>query len=187
MADDPPLGTGGAVLPPRGARGAPFLPLDVPTPAGDADWMRVAMEASFHASRVGDVPIGAVAVRGGVAIAVAWNEKEARIDPTGHAEIVAIREAARALGRWRLADVTLYVTLEPCVMCAGAMVQGRIGRLVYAAADPRAGAAGSAFSLLDARALNHVVPVTAGVLAHDAQAILDVFIRALRARPRGTT
>ena len=146
--------------------------------------MRVAINASAAAAAAGDVPVGAVAVRGGTAIAVAWNEKESRPDPTGHAEIVAIRAAAAALGRWRLPDVTLYVTLEPCAMCAGAMVQARIGRLVYAATDPRAGAAGSAWSLLDARAHNHAVAVTSGILAVEARAAIDGFVRALRARPR---
>jgi tRNA(adenine34) deaminase len=100
--------------------------------------------------------------------------------------MVAIRAAAVSLGRWRLPDITLYVTLEPCAMCAGAMVQARIGRLVYAATDPRAGAAGSAFSLLDAQAHNHVVSVTHGILADEARSIIDDFIRALRARPKPT-
>lgn len=184
MADEAPPNRHVAVHPPRGARGAPFLPLDAASEERDREWMRVALTASATAAGAGDIPVGAVAVRGGTAVAVAWNEKESRPDPTGHAEIVAIRAAAAALGRWRLPDVTLYVTLEPCAMCAGAMVQARIGRLVYAATDPRAGAAGSAWSLLDAQAHNHIVAVTSGVLAVEARAVIYEFVRALRARPR---
>jgi tRNA(adenine34) deaminase len=146
--------------------------------------MGLALAAAEHAGAAGDVPIGAIAVRGGVAVSQSWNEKEARPDPTGHAEILAIRAAAAALGRWRLPDITLYVTLEPCAMCAGAMVQARIGRLVFGATDPRAGAAGSAFALLDAPAHNHVVPVTPGVRGVEAQRVIDDFMRALRARPK---
>lgn len=160
------------------------MPIDVATDAIDAAWMRVALEAASRASMAGDVPVGAVAVRGGQCVAVSWNEKEARPDPTGHAEILVLRAAAALLGRWRLPDVTVYVTLEPCAMCAGAMVQARLGRLVFAATDPRAGAAGSAYSLVDHPAHNHVVPATAGVLADDARAVIDSFIRALRNRPR---
>lgn len=175
---------GATPSPLRGSRGAPFVAVDTSTDAEDVARMRLALEAASSAALAGDIPVGAVAVRGGEAIAVSWNQKEARLDPTGHAEIVALRAAANLLGRWRLPDVTLYVTLEPCAMCAGAMVQARLGRLVYAAADPRAGAAGSAFSLLDAKEHNHVVPVTAGVLAGEAQEVIDTFIHALRLRPR---
>lgn len=171
-------------VPARGARGVPFVELDPPDAARDDAWMRVALEAAARAARMGDVPVGAVAVRDGVSIAVAWNEKEARHDPTAHAEVLAIRAAAGVLGRWRLPDVTLYVTLEPCAMCAGAMVQARVGRLAFAALDPRAGAAGSAFSLLDAPAHNHVVPVTAGIRADEASAQIATFVQALRARGR---
>lgn len=187
MADGAtPKGSDRPAHPARGARGAPFLTIGAHSAADDVRWMRLAIEAASRAANAGEIPIGAVAVRDGAAVAVAFNEKEARVDPTGHAEMLAIRAAAGALGRWRLPDVTLYVTLEPCAMCAGAMVQARVGRLVFAATDPRAGAAGSAFSLLDAKAHNHVVSVTRGVLADEAQVVIDEFIRALRARPKAT-
>lgn len=158
------------------------MPVTPATGAGDVTWMGVALDAAARAGAAGDIPVGAVAVRAGDVVAVAWNEKEARRDPTAHAEVLALRAAAAVLGRWRLPDVTLYVTLEPCAMCAGAMVQARLGRLVFATPDPRAGAAGSAFSLLDAPGHNHVVPVTAGILAIEARAQIDGFLAALRAR-----
>ena len=171
-------------LPRRGVRGEPFVSIDVATDSIDTGWMRVALDAASRAAAASDIPVGAVAVRGGKCVAVSWNEKESRPDPTGHAEILVLRAAAAVLGRWRLPDVTVYVTLEPCAMCAGAMVQARLGRLVFGATDPRAGAAGSAYSLLDHPAHNHAVPATAGVLAEDARSVIDSFIRALRNRPR---
>jgi tRNA(adenine34) deaminase len=128
-----------------------------------------------------DVPVGAVVVHGGRVIAARHNERELTHDPSAHAEILAMRDAARALGQWRLDECTLYVTLEPCAMCAGAAVNARLGRLVYGAHDPKAGAVTSHFGLLDSDVLNHRVAVTSGVGAHDAAELLRSFFRERRA------
>jgi|SRR6056297_774054 len=143
--------------------------------------MRRALELAACAEAEGEVPVGAVLVGadGGV-LAEAWNRPIALADPAGHAEILALRAGGRALGNYRMPGATLYVTLEPCPMCAGAMVHARIARLVYGAADPRAGAAGSVFSLLDSPALNHRVEVAAGVLAEPCGRMLREFFRARR-------
>lgn len=146
----------------------------------DTAWMREALVEAERALTHGDVPIGAVAVRGEVIVGRGHNRKEADGDPTAHAEMIALREAARALGGWRLAGVTLYCTLEPCPMCAGAMVAARLPRLVYGADDPKAGAAGSVVELLRDPRLNHQVTVTRGVLAKEAQALLERFFAGLR-------
>jgi tRNA(adenine34) deaminase len=122
-----------------------------------------------------DVPVGAVAVSGGRVIASSHNERELRQDPTAHAEILALRAAAQALGTWRLTDVTLLVTLEPCSMCAGALVAARTGRLVFGAADPKTGACGSLYQLCGDPRLNHELPVTAGVRADEAGLLLAQF------------
>ena len=140
----------------------------------DESYLARALELAVLAERSGDVPIGAVLVIDGRTFE-AKNEKELRPDPAGHAEILALRAAARELGRWRLSGATLYVTKEPCVMCAGAMVAARIGRLVYGCHDPKGGAAGSVLNLLDHAGLNHRVEVTAGVLAEPAAAQLREF------------
>lgn len=149
-----------------------------------ADPYEVAMRAALDEARAAvlhdDVPVGAVVIRGGMIIARRHNERELTGDPTAHAEVLALRDAAVQIGRWRLDECTLVVTLEPCPMCAGAMVNGRLGHLVYGAADPKAGAAGSCFDLLDSPLLNHRVPRTAGVLAAECADVLQVFFRARR-------
>ena len=146
----------------------------------DDERMRVALGEAAAAIDHGDVPVGAVVVRDGEIIAARHNERELSGDPTAHAEILALRDAATHVGHWRLDDCTLFVTLEPCAMCAGAMVNGRLGRLVYGATDPKAGAAGSRFDLVDSDVLNHRVPRTTGVLADDCSRLLVEFFRARR-------
>jgi tRNA(adenine34) deaminase len=143
--------------------------------ASDEAAMRRALVEAEAALSHGDVPVGAVAVAGGSLIAAAHNERERRGDPTAHAELLALQAAASHLGRWRLHDVLLVSTLEPCPMCAGALVAARVGRLVYGAADPRAGACGSLYNLCCDPRLNHEVEVTAGVLADDAARLLQTF------------
>jgi len=142
--------------------------------------MRLALAEARQALTTGDVPIGAVAVFQGEIIGRGRNRREADHDPTAHAEILALRQAAAHLGHWRLEHVTLYCTLEPCVMCAGAMVLARLPRLVYAATDPKAGMAGSVINLLDYPPLNHVVMVTSAVLDYEASALLRQFFHELR-------
>ena len=144
--------------------------------------MAVAMRLAVAAGKRGEVPVGAVAVRGGRRVAAASNRMERRLDATAHAELACLRAAARATGSWRLGDVSLYVTLEPCPMCAAAMVLARLSRLVYAAADPKKGADGSAYRLLDHPANNHRVRVTRGVLENEASEMLSAFFRDVRAR-----
>jgi tRNA(adenine34) deaminase len=151
------------------------------TPA-DETFMRLALDEAARAAAGGDVPVGAVAVVDGEVVGRQYNRKEALADPTAHAEILLLREVSERLGRWRLPDVTIYCTMEPCAMCAGAMVQARIGRLVYAAPDSRAGAAGSVFDVVRSPVLNHRVAVTSGILAEVARAQLDRFFAALRRR-----
>jgi tRNA(adenine34) deaminase len=144
------------------------------------EMMALAIEQARRAEEHADVPIGAVLARGGEPLAVAGNERELRADPTAHAEILAIRAAAEALGGWRLPGTTLYVTLEPCAMCAGAIVLARIPAVVYGAADPKAGAAGSVFDVLGEPALNHRPAITAGVLEAECAALLTDFFAARR-------
>ncbi len=143
--------------------------------------MRIALHEAERALETGDVPIGAVAVRRGEIIGRGCNRREADNDPTAHAEMIAIRQAAAALGMWRLEDVTLYCTLEPCAMCAGAMVLARLPRLVYGARDPKAGAAGSVTDLTRHHRLNHHVQVEGGLYAAEAAELLRAFFRKLRA------
>ncbi|HEC24171.1 MAG TPA: tRNA adenosine(34) deaminase TadA [Chloroflexi bacterium] len=145
-------------------------------------WMREALREAAKAAAQGDVPVGAVAVREGRIVGRGYNRKEHDRDPTAHAEMLALREAARTLGGWRLIGVTLYCTLEPCVMCAGAMVQARLPRLVWAADDLKAGAGGSVLNVLQHERLNHRVEVIRGVLAEEAQEQLRAFFEQLRAR-----
>ena len=142
--------------------------------------MRAALAEARAALDHDDVPVGAVIVRGGEIIAARHNERELTGDPTAHAEILAMRDASAAIGHWRLDDCTLVVTLEPCAMCAGAMVNGRVGHLVYGATDPKAGAAGSCFDLVDSALLNHRVPRTTGVLVDACGQVLVDFFRARR-------
>lgn len=148
--------------------------------ASDAPWMRQALALAARAGEAGEVPVGAVVVKNDGCIAEGWNQTIAMNDPSAHAEIVALRAAARYLGNHRLLDTTLYVTLEPCAMCAGAIVQARVSRVVYAAADPKAGAAGSVFNVLQCEQLNHQVELTAGVLGEEAGALLQNFFKARR-------
>ncbi|MDP9401826.1 MAG: tRNA adenosine(34) deaminase TadA [Actinomycetota bacterium] len=142
--------------------------------------MALALEEAAVAGAAGDVPVGAVALAGDEVVGRGHNEREQRGDPTGHAELVALREASQALGTWRLHAVTLVVTLEPCAMCAGALVAGRVGRLVFAAADPKAGACGSLYNLCADPRLNHEVQVTRGVLADAAATLLRDFFAGRR-------
>ena len=143
-------------------------------------FMRAAIAEAALAFQKGDVPVGAVAVRDGQIIGRGHNRKEELKDPTAHAEMIALQEAARTLGGWRLIGVTLYCTMEPCPMCAGAMVQARLPRLVYAVDDPKAGAAGSVVDLLRNERLNHRVEVTAGVLAEEVEELTQRFFQELR-------
>ncbi|HEX2097030.1 MAG TPA: tRNA adenosine(34) deaminase TadA [Solirubrobacterales bacterium] len=144
--------------------------------------MGLALERAHEAEGHGDVPIGALVALDGEPLAVAGNERELRRDPTAHAEILAIRAAAEALGGWRLPGTTLYVTLEPCAMCAGAIVLARIPSVVFGAFDPKAGAAGSVLDVLAEPALNHRPRVVAGVLEEECGAILRRFFGARRTR-----
>ena len=145
--------------------------------------MRLALDEARRAPAHDDVPVGAVVLLGDRVIASRHNEREQRADPTAHAELLALRDAASVLGRWRLDDCTLVVTLEPCVMCAGAVVNGRVGHLVYGATDPKAGAVGSLYDVPADPRLNHRPPVTAGVLADECGELLREFFAARR-RPR---
>ena len=142
--------------------------------------MRLALREAERALEHDDVPVGAVLVHAGEVIGAGHNERELREDPTAHAEMIAIREAARALGSWRLLDTVLYVTLEPCAMCAGAIVLGRIPRVVYGAVDPKAGAAGSVLDILAEPRLNHRPDVAGGLLADECGELLRAFFRSRR-------
>lgn len=146
----------------------------------DDAFMARALERAREAGARGEVPVGAIVVLDGQVIGEAANGPIARHDPTAHAEILALRAAGRAVGNYRLPGSTLYVTLEPCAMCAGAMVHARVGRLVYGARDPKSGAAGSVLEVVRAPALNHQVEVTGGVLAADCGQLLQEFFRARR-------
>lgn len=148
----------------------------------DRHWMHLALEEADRAADHGDVPIGAVvATHRGELLSRAHNRRELDADPTAHAEILALRAAAKQRGHWRLDDCTLYVTLEPCPMCAGALVNARIGRLVYAAADPKGGAIESLFIMAADTRLNHCFPFSAGVEQAASRARLQEFFRRLRA------
>src|SRR6476620_1581615 len=141
----------------------------------DEHFMRLALREAERAAEHGDVPIGAVLARDGEVIASAGNERELRGDPTAHAEVLALRAAARELGGWRIPDSVLYVTLEPCAMCAGAIVLARVPRVVYGAPDPKAGAAGSVLDVLAEPQLNHRPAVAGGLLAEDGANLLRKF------------
>ncbi len=145
--------------------------------------MRIALEEAARATTLGEVPIAALVVQGDRILAQTHNYRELWQDPTAHAEIIAIRAAATALGSWRLLDTTLYVTLEPCTMCIGAIILARIPRIVFGARDPKAGACGSVFDLSSEPKLNHRVSVTGGVLEQESQALLQKFFRELREAP----
>ena len=153
-----------------------------PSALTDDQAMEMALEEAARALDHDDVPVGAVALVDGAVVARGHNERELAGDPTAHAEIVVLRAAAALLGSWRLDPVTLVVTLEPCPMCAGALVAARVGRLVFGATDPRAGAAGSLYNLCVDPRLNHELPVTPGVRAAEAAALLETFFAARRSR-----
>jgi tRNA(adenine34) deaminase len=146
----------------------------------DVEFMRQALEEARAAAAAGEVPIGALLVRDGTIVARSGNRTIRDCDPTAHAEIVVLREAAHALGNYRLADTTLYVTIEPCSMCAGAMVQARVARLVYGTDDPKGGAVRSCFEILSHERLNHRVEVTSGVLAEDCASAIQSFFAGRR-------
>jgi tRNA(adenine34) deaminase len=149
----------------------------------DDEAMRLALEAAHGAAAGGDVPVGAVAFRGAEVLCTASNRRERDGDPTAHAELLALRGAAAALGRWRLEDVTLAVTLEPCAMCAGALVAARLGRVVVGAMDHKAGAVGSLYNLCADPRLNHEVAVTYGVRAEECAEVLRSFFAGRRGEP----
>ena len=155
-------------------------PVDEPDQSRDRRYMQQALALAEEAAAADEAPVGAVIVCGERVIAAARNEREALRDPTAHAEMIAITQAAAALASWRLEDCTLYVTLEPCPMCAGAIVQARIPRLVYGAVDPKAGAVRSLFRLVDDPRLNHRVEIVEGVLADRCGEILTEFFQRRR-------
>jgi tRNA(adenine34) deaminase len=156
-------------------------PLLRPMTAGDEGWMRIALEEASRALPHDDVPVGCVVVDAhGKELARAHNARERDGDPTAHAELIALKEAARERGNWRLDGATLYVTLEPCTMCAGAMVLARIQRLVFGATDPKSGAVGSLYNIAQDPRLNHRIDVTGGVLAGESSELLKAFFKAKR-------
>jgi tRNA(adenine34) deaminase len=144
-------------------------------PLLDAEFMRVALAEAARGARAGEVPVGAVVVLDGTVIARGHNAPISLSDPTAHAEVVALREAALKAGNYRLIGATLYATVEPCAMCAGAALQARVARVVYGALDPKAGAVASVYRLLDDRRFNHRIEVTGGVLAEESAALLRAF------------
>jgi len=153
----------------------------------DAEWMGLALEEARAAAAIGEVPVGAVVVHDGRVIGAGHNLTQTIHDPSAHAEMVAIRASTESIGHWRLLDCTLYVTLEPCAMCAGAIVLARIPRLVYGAHDPKAGMCGSLENLAQDPRLNHRVRMTTGVRAAESSALLRDFFRARRAAAQGRT
>ncbi len=146
----------------------------------DLHWMQLAMEMAQKAEALGEVPVGAVLVKDDKLIACGWNQPIAANDPSAHAEILCLRQAGSQLENYRLLDTTLYVTLEPCAMCAGAMVHARVGRLVYGAADPKTGAAGSVLDLVRHPLFNHKLAVSAGVMEQECSEQLSAFFRRRR-------
>ncbi|HKO30238.1 MAG TPA: tRNA adenosine(34) deaminase TadA [Nitrospiraceae bacterium] len=152
----------------------------------DVVFMRVALEEAARASVIGEVPIAALIVRESQILAQAHNCRELWQDPTAHAEVIAIRAAATMLGTWRLTDTTLYVTVEPCSMCIGAIILARISRVVFGAWDLKAGACGSVFNLSSEPKLNHRVAVTGGVLEQESHALIQKFFKQLRDTPSAT-
>ncbi|MFL5908813.1 MAG: tRNA adenosine(34) deaminase TadA [Solirubrobacterales bacterium] len=146
----------------------------------DEGHMRMALKLADQVAKHGDVPIGAVVTRGEDVLGAAGNEREHRRDPTAHAEVLALRQASERLGGWRLLETTIYVTLEPCPMCAGAITLARVPRLVYGAADPKGGAVGSVIDLFAEPVVNHRPAVESGLLADESAALLDSFFSARR-------
>jgi len=148
--------------------------------SADEKWMRYALDLAHKAQAEGEVPVGAVIVQNDIIIGEGWNSPIARHDATAHAEIMALRHACETNQNYRLPDATLYVTLEPCLMCAGAMVHARIGRLVFATTEPKTGAVGSCLNVLSIPQLNHRIEVSQGVLAEESAELLRSFFRARR-------
>ena len=151
-------------------------------PQDDAAWMELALEQARQAAEAGEVPVGALVIKDGKIVGRGHNRNLLDHDPTAHAEIIALRNAAERLGNHRLGGCTVYATIEPCAMCAGALIHARVSRLVYGASDPKAGAAGSVLAVLNYPQLNHQMEVTAGVLAQACSEILQEFFRRKRAR-----
>ena len=150
----------------------------------DQKWMREAITEASKAEALREVPIGAVIVKDGQIIGRGYNLRETSHDPTAHAEIIALREASAALGAWRLLDCTLYVTLEPCPMCAGAIIQSRVKRVVYGTIDPKAGCAGTLMNLLQEPRFNHETELSTGVLQEECASLLTTFFRRLRGKEK---
>jgi tRNA(adenine34) deaminase len=150
----------------------------------DEAFMRMALNAAAEAKLAGEVPVGAVVVRDGEVISIGYNQPIGRHDPTAHAEIAALRTAAQAVGNYRLVDCTLYVTLEPCVMCAGAMMHSRLARVVFGASDPKTGACGSVVNLFAEKKLNHQTDLDGGVLAEECGKMLSSFFAERRQQLR---
>lgn len=148
--------------------------------AVDEQWMRQALDAAREAQTRGEVPVGTCVVSEGRLLSVAGNRTRTDCDPTAHAEIVALRDASRIVGNYRLTGVDIYSTIEPCAMCAGALIQARVRRLVYGAADERAGAVASRFKICDTDFLNHRIEIVAGVLEDDCRAIMQEFFKSRR-------
>jgi tRNA(adenine34) deaminase len=148
----------------------------------DEYWMQEAIQQARQAESLGEVPIGAIIVRDGAVVGIGYNLRETNRDPTAHAEMIAIRQASETLQAWRLLGCTLYVTLEPCPMCAGAILQSRVERVVYGASDPKAGCVGTLMDLLQDSRFNHVSPWKSGVLHEECAVLLSDFFRRLRSR-----
>lgn len=146
----------------------------------DILWMQHAIKLAQHAESIGEVPVGAVIVKDNKIVAEGWNQPISGNDPTAHAEVIALRAAAKELENYRVIDTTLYVTLEPCAMCAGALIHARVKRVVFGASDPRTGAAGSVFDILNTNKLNHVVEVEQGVLEQECAQLLKLFFQKKR-------
>ena len=151
----------------------------------DEQWMRQALQSAVEAEARGEVPVGTCIVRNGELIAVAGNRTRTDCDPTAHAELVALREASRILGNYRLVEVEIYSTIEPCAMCAGALIQARVKRLVYGAPDERAGAVASKFRICDTDFLNHRIQITSGVLENECRELMQSFFRRRRPLSQG--
>jgi tRNA(adenine34) deaminase len=168
----------------RGRRAAILITVASEPSSADLGYMRLALELAAEAGQRGDVPVGALVVRDGRILGTGFNVREQDHDPTGHAEVVAMREACRQARRWRLDGASLYVTLEPCPMCAGTLVNTRIARLVFGTYDPKAGAVRSLYQLCEDPRLNHRLEVVGGVMADECAAVLKRFFKAARARAR---
>lgn len=151
----------------------------------DEIWMRKALDAAHEAQARGEVPVGTCVVKGNTIIALAGNRTRTDCDPTAHAEVIALREASKKIGNYRLPDVDVYSTIEPCAMCAGALIQARVNRLIYGALDERAGAVESRFRICDTAFLNHRIEIVSGVLELECRAIMQEFFRARRERSSG--